>query len=470
MDRCVLYTLLRVEAALRQLDATLDQQFPYRDAEQVVLRIKEIWTENRDLLLRTSAQLIEVSAAQCFRVLGDLRYYLPILGYVARSASVRHTFEPYGPLKLMASKLLCPDGGNPDDFSIGLVLSSTWDYTPQTTRQLKDLPDFVFIIVPGCEATNPLLLPLAGHELGHAVWERDNVRKRFWDEYANRVTDFLFQSRADFPTVDADIGDERDPKEIRKILEETTKNESYANACRLVSSQLEELFCDFVGLYLFGSAFLYAFTYFLSPDFPAERSPKYPTVHSRLKQLSMAHEMFSEKWGGDCFPPLPNVEGDFWPRPSDHQNISIKQNDQHRKLLQSGVDQIALDLAPQLVGEILRLGERPGWTDIRAANTKSRCDEICTTDYRWLVPAENSLGIGNIVNAGWEVATNSDFWETHPFLGRTEEEKRLETRDPESAVLAREKRRQALHELLLKNIEVLEYEHIISRPLPHDQA
>ncbi|WP_289465076.1 hypothetical protein, partial [Klebsiella pneumoniae] len=57
-----------------------------------------------------------------------------------------------------------------------LLLSSEWDYVPFAYPQsLEDLRSFVLIGLPASEAATALLLPLAGHELGHAVWKNRGI-------------------------------------------------------------------------------------------------------------------------------------------------------------------------------------------------------------------------------------------------------------------------------------------------------
>ena len=56
-----------------------------------------------------------------------------------------------------------------------LILSSEWTYQPQVYPEKDFLPSYVLIGLPAPESSNPLLLPLAGHELGHSLWRANNV-------------------------------------------------------------------------------------------------------------------------------------------------------------------------------------------------------------------------------------------------------------------------------------------------------
>ena len=462
MDECLRYTQLRVEAALRQLEVMQDRSLQFPDGQEALKRIRSEWVSNVETLKRAPTNSRRISAAHCFKALGDLRYFMPFAGMISRSTAVRNPFELYGPLRLMANTLLERPGAGVTRTPIRLILSSNWDYTPQTTRQLKRLSDFVFIILPGCEASNPLLIPLAGHELGHAVWEREKISVKLEKAYALKVTKFLLDNRAAFPEVKLD--GKLDAEKIRERLEtEKPKNSTYTEACELVRRQLEEFFCDFVGLYLFGESFLHAFAYFLSPDFPAPRSPKYPTVRIRLEQLSKARTRFAREWGKDIYPKPPDVRELFEERAVDFEEPRTRQqNVQQRRLLEKGIDDIAAAMTNRLLDVIVDLGKRKNWTQLRNFDEATR-KKILNQRFRWAVPAEAAGSMANILNAAWDVERDRHFWDNHPSLAGDLD--KLEKEDHAKAREIRERRREALYDLALKNLEVLEYEYIISQPL-----
>jgi hypothetical protein len=457
LQEYVRYTLLRLDAALRQLDASLDQKFPYRDAQEALELIRSVWDGHREALRNSPRTGDTTTSLRCLKALGEIRNLLPIVGWVARCASPRHAFELYGPLKLLARGLLSGPNEDPANSNVRLILSSAWDYKTITTRRHPwPLSDFIFIIFPGYEAANPLLIPLAGHELGHAVWERNGIEQRFWNDYSTQVTKFLIKNRHGFPELDKVLGRVKGIRPAKELLE-NSNNRVYSEACRIVSRQLEEFFCDFIGFYLFGESYLHAFTYFLSPDFPGIPSQTYPTVLSRLGQINLARERFSKEWGATIYSPLPNLSGQF-------QNIAHVGDLEliaNRSLVFEGIDEIAVSLTDKLREEIVLLAnQRRSWKELRNFNFKKR-RHIRENCYRWAVPAENCETLPNILNAAWDVERDESFWKSHPALG-------LQTIDSSNAIEVQklhEKRREALHELVLKNIEVLEYEYIIRRPI-----
>ena len=77
----------------------------------------------------------------------------------------------YAPVLRLARRLLGPD--------TKLLLSSEWDYSPFVYLPTRDLPEFVLIGVPAYESSNPLLISLAGHELGHNVWNQQDLGKKY---------------------------------------------------------------------------------------------------------------------------------------------------------------------------------------------------------------------------------------------------------------------------------------------------
>jgi hypothetical protein len=111
---------------------------------------------------------------QCGLSLNALFVAMPLAGFLVRSTNVRNAFELYRPLLRLARDLLEPTV-TPDQRRTRLVLSSEWEYSPLSYSELPDLPGVVLIGLPAPESSNPLLVPLAGHELGHSPrWTLQN--------------------------------------------------------------------------------------------------------------------------------------------------------------------------------------------------------------------------------------------------------------------------------------------------------
>mgnify|MGYP001286141063 CR=1 FL=1 len=141
-------------------------EFPYKHSVEALDRIDKLFTRK---LARLNAfghsSDPAIVSQECALALRDVFRYLPLLGFILRSTNVRNAFEVYGPLLRLASAVLEP-GVAKGDRRTRLLLSSEWDYSPHVYTEIADLPGFVLIGLPAPESSNPLLVPLAGHELG----------------------------------------------------------------------------------------------------------------------------------------------------------------------------------------------------------------------------------------------------------------------------------------------------------------
>ena len=183
----------------------------------------------------------------CAEALTDIFTYLPLLGFILRSTNVRNAFEIYGPLLRLARRILRGD--------TKLILSSEWhNYSPFTYRSIPALPNFVLIGFPAPESANPLLIPLAGHELGHTVWRVNSCASRYRKQIENTIiagVELHIKEYQDlFPNQNLKQGDAQNNIFVRQTI-------AHPTAWSL--KQAEEFFCDFLGLYVFDQAYLHAF-------------------------------------------------------------------------------------------------------------------------------------------------------------------------------------------------------------------
>ncbi len=176
--------------------------------------------------------------------------------------------------------------------------------------------------------------------------------------------------------------------------------------------------------------------YFLSPDSPFGRSPNYPKVASRIKQVLIAARHFRRRWGKETYTLPSNLTNEFHNSETD----PLDQNE-----WQTAIDEVAEKLVPFLLNQIFNLAKRKSWQELRGFSVKET-NRICKTSFKWAVPATNAKFLANILNAAWAVELNSNFWRNLPsFRILPEKERRTASEE-------------ALRELVLKNIEVLEYE------------
>lgn len=165
----------RVSRILSTIHNLKEAEFPYSHSKEALSHFKDLFNEMKDLLDALQENWVNDPATKnvvnltCSQSQELIRDHLPLLGFILRSTNVRNSFEIHGPLLKLAQKLLKKD--------TKLLLSSEWDYSPLTYSEIKEMPSFVLLGLPASESSNPLLIPLAGHELGHSLWEEAGIEE-----------------------------------------------------------------------------------------------------------------------------------------------------------------------------------------------------------------------------------------------------------------------------------------------------
>ncbi len=285
-----------------------------------------------------------------------------------------------------------------------LILSSEWSFSPHV-RQFIDLPNYILLGFPASESTNPLLIPLAGHEFGHTTWQRKELALKFGPLVQSKLFALTKEREAEYEEL------------FSAKLDSLFAPQNLAPAYQSAMHQAEEVFCDFFGVRLFGVSYLYAFAYLLTPG-GTRRSAEYPALEDRIANLVRAVS-------------TPDIE-----LPIDFADSFLKE----LKPKCSPKDQFLLDLADaasasindQLLQESINIANRADMPMFDAESVAS-----ITASFRTLSPASNAANLTSILTAAWELYYDMDLWN-----GIVEKEGRLET----------------LHELVLKSIEILEFE------------
>jgi len=155
-----------------------------------------------------------------------------------------------------------------------LIISSEWDSTPfYIPHPPAVLEGYVFIGMPAFASRNALLLPLAAHELGHAIWR---IRSLDGPLITTAELHLRKEIEADETAFIQNFGLEQN------LFFASEKDRIVSDCLKIVGSQSEELFCDLFGAALFGRSFLYAFDFFLSPGF-GTREFDYPSLADRVR-------------------------------------------------------------------------------------------------------------------------------------------------------------------------------------------
>jgi hypothetical protein len=257
----------KIDSAISMVERLLDGDYPHPDSKEALTRILSVYHADRDLLLSIDASAEQDTILEyCRRVNINLVRFKAFLGLLLRSSNIRNAFELYFPMKILSLELL--------EQPTAVVLSSEWNFSPYTYPvALAELPEFIFIGIPASESHNPLIFPLAGHELGHVVWRRKGAKVdfdltirmeiiRLYKEKWTRFRKAFDPSPVDSNSLETDLF-------LRGI---------WGQSYRLAQRQLEEVFCDYVGIYVFGQSFLHSFRYLIAPSLGYYRSENYPRL------------------------------------------------------------------------------------------------------------------------------------------------------------------------------------------------
>ncbi len=276
-------TRRRVRTFLQQIRELEAADFPHEDGKEALAAIKEGILIRHRALDRMPAMMAATLVDQtCSDTTVTLEKYTSVLGFILRSTNIRNAFEVHFPLKRLIQKTIVSDAK--------LIMSSEWNFVPFTyPMTLPMLEKFVLVGGPAPESENVLIVPLAGHEIGHSAWRQHKV------EASIRQALLLAVDKA----INADI-QKRD-----KILIDL---KSYGHdltwlqqTCfKFAQKQLEEVFCDMFALYVFGPSYLYAYEYFLAPGRPL-RSPDYPASEDRVRYLEDGAARLNLSYDSDLF-------------------------------------------------------------------------------------------------------------------------------------------------------------------------
>lgn len=409
------YTQQRVRAFRSEIDRLSESEFPYTDSEAALDQLRTLFDRKLQRLEGFGPKSDpSIVAQECRVTLLALYQYQPLLGFILRSTNVRNAFEAFGPFLRLAGDVLEPKVGR-SQRTTKLLLSSEWDYSPFTYPTIPDLPNFLFIGLPAPESANPLLIPLAGHELGHAVWSRFLLRQTFQPlaqaEVVKTIQADWTRYQQTFPNIKIAAGD---------LTTNLFAVETWRLALEWCLRQAEETFCDFLGLRIFGAGYLHALGYLLSPGF-GSRSARYPAIEVRVQHLLTA----SVSFGVEVPPEFANLfEKDSLG--------SVSQVDEYRIWL---ADQALEGLVGRLV---ITANDRI----VDASIPSSTKEEVARVLLRigQVVPAERCNTIADILNAGWIAYNDAALWNNSPAI--------------------KERKDLVLKELILKNLEILEIERI----------
>lgn len=405
----------RIAAVLDEIERLRQSEFPYTHPSDALSLLESIFRARQAVLEKASPDLKEATLHNvCSQSLRESHVYVPILGFLLRATNVRNGFEAHGPLQRLAKKLM---GTNTK-----LILSSEWEFSPFVYRAITGLRGFVLIGLPAPESSNPLLLPLAGHELGHAVWEHERMALKYDRKIWDGVLDALLENRWDaYAHLHLHTKEDVERSRSPDVFVGLTWRPAYTWALL----QIEEMFSDFLGLRLFGESFLYAFAYLLSPGVSGQRSVGYPEIKRRVSHIVQAAKMMGVEVPVDY---ASTFDGETEP------------TDPTTSLLVGLADEVSASLEQELIQLAMELAD----TKQIPKKTKNTVEAIATAFRKWVVPARMSASLVDVLNAGWECNRDENLWNDIPQITGNK------TEDFEK------NRNRVLRDIMFKSMEVAE--------------
>jgi len=373
------YARSRITAVLEEIGRLMQSEFPTQHPKDAMNILRDKFEEQRSALERIREKVpLNIAQTQCNASLERLFVYVPILGFILRSTNVRNGFEAYGPLLSLAERLMGDE--------TKLIVSSEWDFSPFTYHSITDLSGFVLIGLPATESSNPLIIPLAGHELGHSVWKSNQLAAEFTIKIRHGVLDEIKSNRWD---------------EYKKFFPQYKKSDIEENmfalstwepACQWSILQVEEMFCDFLGICLFAESYLHAFMYLLAPGTSGQRSVGYPNMEKRISYLIDA----AKEQDVD----VPTEFATSFMR-------ETEPSDPTTKLLVSIADTVSESCLSDLLKAAREFAENHN-APLRKADTVS-----CIADQfkRWVVPTAQQETLVDILCATWKCNLDEHLWD-----------------------------------------------------------
>lgn len=424
-----------VRQKLRQLRSETEHlsaaDFHHLGIRQCLLDIASVVRSDIRLLDRldeeTQEQKIQHSLGQ---INSDIARLHRVLGIILRSTNPRNSFEIFDPLLRVTRDLLGPNAM--------LVLSSEWEFSPfAEPHVLQEYPDYAFVGLPVMESANSLVVPLAGHEIGHAVWRSEDPdvqakRSRFRSDILTATENTLLSSIGSLRKHRPRISEQGVRKGVRRA--------GWGRFVRAVTERIcEEIFCDFIGVRVFGDSYLFAFLYLTSPHVGPTDVAQYPRwrdralylvwMRRRLRLGEMACEaerpLAFSRWFSE--PRVPTDGEEFYPSYLPWEEFLLDQS-----------HNVARRLLPEVKSMALWACERQPRACIPLP-TRAEAQEVYRR-FRHGVPADTvrRRGMADIINAGWQAFLDPELWH-----GRQKWQ---------------ERKLHFINELVFKSLDVLEFD------------
>lgn len=408
----------KVRSLLHTIGQVKELDFPYQASKTAAEHLEEFFSSHLQQLddIRDTDDQRSVRTL-CLRTIEHIDNYLMALGFIVRACDVSGPVELQGPLLRLTKQAL----GN----HANLIISSEWRFSPFTLLYPDQFGyQFVLVGLPVSEAGNPFIAPLAGHELGHNIWRTyPSIRDHVGDAIRKSILDLIRgEYWEDFSKL-FEIGDR-----AHLDQQELFSGMSWEIAHAWGISQCEEMFCDFIGIAIFGESYLHAFEYLLAPG-GGLRNPVYPGIVDRARALKEAAAVCG-------FKPREGFEDEFL------EEDTIDEPKQ--QLLLSISDRSAKSVIRGLAGFARDFCEKKSLF----IHDPTEVERIAS-HFRQITPAIRAKSLADIINAAWLLLLE----EKSHWLG----DYPAATADPQLRI-------ELLKELALKSFEVFEIERILEEP------
>jgi hypothetical protein len=278
---------------------------------------------------------------------------------------------------------------------------------------------------------------LGGHELGHAVWRRFGLRGDVKETIALSVQQHMTDNWSRLcDSLQIGFAKATPP------AENTVAIPYLKQATEWAVKQVQETFCDYLGVRLFGLPFLYAMAYVFSPRPPHRRSPEYPELRVRVSN--------AVTYAGRHLDVPEDLAAVFGPEDPPEGTGN--------RLLYEIADRARADLDDWAIARVEAIVEQSqvdlpdGSEALRESQRIRRCFELN-------VPAEQARGLADILSAAWaEFLTYREF---HRSTWRESDSGQADLPD-EEARKRRAGRAAQLKDVVLKTIEIYEIEHLMA--------
>lgn len=408
----------KLKSVLKQIKQLRSSDFPYSESDTVLGLLTDLYQRDLDRLdLLDSSTSLDVRQRVCSHANVSIARFYPFLGFILRSTNVRNAFEIYDPLLKVCRTVY--------GTTAKLIISSEWNFSPFTYPAVtSDLPDLMLIGSPSTEAGNSLLVPLAGHELGHSVWQKPTPGQKsafpaLISQLQTEITSAFEANWAEFQKV-FNVPNHAKSALLTDLFLIQIWNQSY----RLGLRQCEELFCDVLGLKIFGEGFAYSFMYLLSPSF-GERASNYPSLATRVKAMELGAAVFAID--------LPTDMKDLFKEPtkymSDHESFILRMTDR------------ASDAMIPAIISAVNKHVTDSKLDLPSNDERDRI----LLHFSALCPPSDIKTMADVINAGWKLRLDWKPWDGFDF--------------PEDV------KHDILNDLVFKTMEVLEFETKVGRKI-----